>query len=72
MKTLAAKDAYQAILPAFISGWDGKTLRRASRSGCAIKKRWRGPRPRSNGATPCVASNKGCIRPIENPRRLLQ
>ena len=58
-----APGRYQAMLPTFISGWDGNGVEGARRvrrarsrgPGAARELRW-------NGATPCARSSNGCIR----------
>ena len=56
-----APGCYQAMLPAFISGWDVKALKARVAFGTP-EKLWHRPRPRSKGATACAPSSKGCIK----------
>ena len=58
-----APGRYQAMLPAFISGWDASGVEGACRVWrTRSSRRWRRPRTRWNGATPCERSSNGCIR----------
>ncbi len=57
-----APGRYQAMLPAFISGWDATALKARVAFGVPDQERSRRPRPRWNGAMPCARSSNGCIR----------
>ena len=57
-----APGRYQAMVPTFISGWDGKALKARVAFGAPDQETLAPPETRSNGAMPCARSSNGCTR----------